>query len=283
VIPAHGPGPYLEAAVASALAEEPAEVIVVEDGTEGVDVEGVRLLRLPHVRRSRARNTGVEAAATPYVAFLDEDDLYLPGGLERQRATLEREADATLSYGPVDVVDASLAPIAEWNEVNARRFESLVARGSSYDAVAELGGPLYLSATMVRREAFLAAGGFDPAFDAHEDLDLYLRLARDGRLVPCPGLPVTTYRVHGSNTRSNDLYRGTLGVTAKHLPAARGRARRALLERRVDALWALGEFGRARREALAAALSEPVLFGHPRFVKRLLSLGAPTKLLEARR
>jgi GT2 family glycosyltransferase len=136
---------------------------------------------------------------------------------------------------------------------------------------------------MVRRNAFLATGGFDPAFDAHEDLDLYLRLARDGGLIPVPGPPVTSYRVHGSNTRSDDLYRGTLAVTAKHLPTTQGRARRALLERRVDALWALGEFGRARREAIAAGLSEPALFGHPRFVKRLLSLSAPTRMLEAAR
>jgi glycosyltransferase involved in cell wall biosynthesis len=258
-------------------------VIVVEDGTEAVDAAGVRLLRLPHVRRSRARNAGVEAAATTYVAFLDEDDLCLPGRLERQRASLEAAPGAALSYGRVLVVDAELEPIADWNDVNAGRFDSLVARGSSYDAIAELGGPLYLSATMVRRDAFLAADGFDPSFDAHEDLDLYLRLARGGGLVPCPSDPVTLYRVHGSNTVSDDLYRGTLGVTAKHLPEARGRARRALLERRVDALWALGEFGRARREAVASALSEPQLFGHPRFVKRLLSLAAPTALLRGRR
>ncbi len=261
-------------------------MIVVEDGTEGVAADalgGARLIRLPHVRRSRARNAGVEAATTPYVAFLDEDDLALPGRLERQRAALEQAPAATMSYAPVVVVDAELRPIAEWNDVNARRFASLVARGSSYEAVAELGGPLYVSATMVRREAFLEAGGFDPAFDAHEDLDLYLRLARTNALVPCIGEPVTSYRVHGENTHSDDLYRGTLGVTAKHLPGANGGARRALLERRIDALWSLGHFGRARREAVAAALAHPALFGHPRFVKRLLSLAAPTRLLEKRR
>jgi GT2 family glycosyltransferase len=283
VIPARGPGPFFTAAVTSALAEHPGEVIVVEDGTTGVDVEGVRLLRLPHVRRSRARNAGVEAATTPYVAFLDEDDLCLPGRLDRQRAALEAAPAAAMSYGRVLVVDAELEPIAGWNDVNASRLDALVARGSSYDAIAELGGPLYLSATMVRRDAFLAADGFDPSFDAHEDLDLYLRLARAGGLVPCPGDPVTLYRVHGSNTGSDDLYRGTLGVTAKHLPEVHGPARRALLERRVDALWALGEFSRARREAVASALSEPKLFGHPRFVKRLLSLAAPTALLRGRR
>jgi glycosyltransferase involved in cell wall biosynthesis len=260
-------------------------VLVVEDGTEGVDGDapGVRLLRLPHVGRSRARNAGVEAAQTPFVAFLDEDDVCLPGRLERQRAALEGTPRATMTYGPVIVVDAERRPLAHWNDTNALRLEALVARGTSFDAVAEIGGPLYLSATMIRRDGFLAAGGFDAAFDAHEDLDLYLRLARDNRLVPCPGAPVTLYRVHGTNTTSEELYRGTLGVTEKHLPSARGRARRALLDRRIDALWALGEFRAARREAVTAAVAEPRLLRHPRYVKRLLGLAAPTRLLEARR
>jgi glycosyltransferase involved in cell wall biosynthesis len=261
-------------------------VIVVEDGTEGVDAAalgGVRLLRLSHVRRSRARNAGVDAATTPYVAFLDEDDLCLPGRLERQRAALERAPGAALSYGSVVVVDAKLQPDAAWNDILSGRFDALAARGSSFDAIADLGGPLYLSATMVRRDAFLAAGGFDPAFDAHEDLDLYLRLARAGGLVPTPGEPVTLYRLHGANTPSDALYRGTLGVTAKHLSGTTGRARQALLERRVDALWSLGDFPKARREAFAAALSEPRLLGHPRFVKRLLGLLAPTRVLARRR
>jgi GT2 family glycosyltransferase len=286
VIPAHGPGPFLGEAVASALAEQPGEVLVVEDGTEGVDASAlgdVRLLRLPHVRRSRARNTGVEAVGTPYVAFLDEDDVCIAGRLERQRAALEDAPHATMTYGPVTVVDEGLRPQAEWNDILGPRFDELVARGSTYDAIAEVGGPLYLSATMVRRDAFLATGGFDPAFDAHEDLDLYLRLARDGAFVPTVGEPVTLYRVHGTNTPSDALYRGTLGVTAKHLAGARGPARRALLERRVDALWSLGEFAAARREAARAALAEPRLLRHPRFVKRLLGLAAPTRLLEARR
>ena len=259
-------------------------VLVVEDGTEGVaDEPGVRLLRLPRVGRSRARNAGVQAAATPFVAFLDEDDVCLPGGLARLRDMLEGAPAATMTYGRVVVVDAVRRPIDEWNANLAPRFAELVARGSSFDAIAEIGGPLYLSATMVRRDAFLATGGFDPEFDAHEDLDLYLRLARDRAIVACEGEPVTLYRVHDSNTPSEALYRGTLGVTAKHLSAARGPARRALLDRRVDALWSLGEFRAARLEAAKAAVAEPRLLRHPRFVKRLLGLAAPTRLLEARR
>jgi hypothetical protein len=136
---------------------------------------------------------------------------------------------------------------------------------------------------MFRRESFLAAGGYDPAFDAHEDIDLYLRLARLGPVVPTLGGPVSAYRVYGQNTRSADLYRGIVGVVAKHLPDAHGAARRALLERRVDALWGLGAFGDARRAALSAAIAEPRLLSHRRFAKRLLGLALPTRLLEARR
>ena len=261
-------------------------MLVVEDGTENVDEQalgGARLLRLPHVRRSRARNRGVEEARTPFVAFLDEDDLSLPGRLERQQAALDADRHATMTYGRVRVVDADERPLPGWNDILGPRFDELVARGSRFDAVAELGGPLYLSATMVRRDAFLATGGFDAAFDAHEDLDLYLRLARYGALVPTPGEAVTLYRVHRANTGSDELYRATLEVAAKNLPGTIGPARRALLERRVDALWSLGEFTAARREALRSAVAEPRLLRHPRFVKRLLGLAAPTRLLEARR
>src|SRR5437879_665828 len=104
VIPTHGPGRFLAEAIESALSEGPNEVIVVEDGTEGVDeglLGGARLVRLPHVRRSRARNTGVLEARTPFIAFLDEDDRCLAGRLALQRSTLEENPTATMCFGAV--------------------------------------------------------------------------------------------------------------------------------------------------------------------------------------
>lgn len=270
----------------SALGEQPAEVIVVEDGTEGVDdatLAGARLLRLPHVRRSRARNAGVEAASTPYVAFLDEDDLCLPGRLDRQRACLDERPQAVMAFGRVRVIGEDGVVDDALTRELTQGFTRLAARGPDFAAVAELGGPLYTSATIVRRDAFLACGGFDAAFDAYEDLDLYLRLARDGLLVPCGGDAVSAYRVHPSNTPSDALYRGSLGVSEKHLPGAQGRDRRALLTRRVEALWGLGEFAAARHEALRAVAGEPQLLAQPRFAKRLAALLLPTRVLVARR
>ena len=270
VVPTLGASPYLEEAVASALAERPAEVIVVANGGAQVDLPGARILERAEPGRSEARNLGVEAARTPYVAFLDDDDAALPGRLERQRAALAEAWWAPLSFGRVRVVDGEGRPREGWNRLLDKRFSRLArARAVSYEDVLRVQAPIYTSATMVRRDAFLAVGGFDPAFEAYEDLDLYLRLARAGDLVPVDGEPVTLYRLHGSNTPSPRLYDGALRVAEKHLPRTSGRARRLLLERRVDALWGLGRFADARRAALRAALEEPALLFHPRFAKRL--------------
>jgi glycosyltransferase involved in cell wall biosynthesis len=285
VVPTLGTSPYLREAVTSALADEPAEVIVVADGG-GVgadDVPGARVLELGRVGRSRARNAGVEAARTELVAFLDDDDAVLPGRLERQESAIRSRSDAALAFGRVRIVDGQGRPADDWNALLEKRFGRLVARGADYAAILATDCPIYTSATIVRRDRFLAAGGFDPGFDAYEDLDLYLRLARDHALVATPGGAVTVYRLHGRNTPSERLYAGSLAAVEKHLPGARGEARRLLLERRVEALWGLGRFSLARKSALAAALAEPLLLAHPRFAKRFAASLIPLRLLETRR
>jgi glycosyltransferase involved in cell wall biosynthesis len=271
VIPTLGSSPYLREAVESALADEPAEVVAVVNGGAEVDVPGARLLRRDEPSRSEARNLGVAEARTPLVAFLDDDDRMLPGRLARQRAALDAAWWAPLAFGRVRVVDGEERPRDDWNRLLDRRFAQLLRLGPvGYEDILAVQAPIYTSATMVRRDAFLAVGGFDPAFDAYEDLDLYLRLARLGELAPVAGDPVTVYRLHGANTPSSRLYDGALRVAEKHLPRTRGRARRLLLERRVDALWGLGRYGDARRAALRALVEEPALLLHPRFARRLV-------------
>lgn len=277
VIPTVGMSRFLRDAVESALAEAPAELIVVSDGADEIAVRDARVVRIEHAGRSAARNRGVEEARTELVAFLDDDDLVLPGRFARQAEAL---GDAPLTFGRVEVVDAEDRPRDDWNELLDRRFPA-----GTVDAAELLSRqtPIYTSATLVRRDAFLEAGGYDPALDAYEDLDLYLRLARLGPLVPTPGGPVAVYRLHGENTPSDRLYEGILAVTEKHLPGSRGPVRRALLERRIDALWGLRRFRPLRHEAARAAVSEPLLIGRPRFLLRLVGSALPARLLESRR
>jgi glycosyltransferase involved in cell wall biosynthesis len=269
VIPTRGDSPYLREAIASVQTQEPAETIVVENGGATLSektLDGARLIQLPEANRSLARNAGVAAARFPFVAFLDDDDVALPERLARQHTAVGK--DAVLTFGRVRVVDDDGTPLDDWNTLLDRRFARLERRGVSYEEILAAPAPIYTSATLVRREAFLAAGGYDPRFDAYEDLDLYLRLARAGEVVLTPGDSVAVYRLHGQNTPSPRLYEGALGVTEKHLPQSTGRAHRLLLERRLDALWGLGRYGDARRAALRAALEQPLLLTHPRFAKR---------------
>ena len=279
VVPVRAPAPYLAEALASVIGDPLVEeVILVEDGPGAIAEEpaGVRVVRTVPVGRSRARNLGVEEARTPLVAFLDADDVSPPGRFERQQAAL---ADGALCFGRVRAIDAESRELAAATEDERRRFEALLARGPSYESLL-VDCPIYTSATMVRRDAFLAAGGYDAGLDAYEDLDLYLRLARTARLLPVDGPPVAAHRRHPGNTASESLYRGSLLVVEKHLPDARGAARRLLLGRRFDSLWGLGEFAAARSSALLAVRSEPRLLGRRRFAYRLAGSLLPVSLLE---
>jgi glycosyltransferase involved in cell wall biosynthesis len=95
VIPTYNRADRLEGAILSAVNQDPGplEVIVVDDastdGTDAARLEAidrrVRVIRHPNNRGSAAaRNTGIDAARGDWIAFLDHDDQWLPGKLERQ-------------------------------------------------------------------------------------------------------------------------------------------------------------------------------------------------------
>lgn len=284
VVPIRGPTTYLGEALES-LAGQNAEVLVVEDGTRVVrdsDVAGGTLLRLPWVGRSAARNAGVRAASTPFVAFLDADDAALPGRIERQLEALENVPDGALAFGRIEGINDDGSPFEALTELEAERYDRLLERGPTYASLL-VDCPVYTSTTMVRREPFLAAGGYDPRHDAYEDLDLYLRLARRWPLVPTPGGPVSRYRRHPGNTTSPTLYAGALRVADAHLSEAAPDERRLLVERRLDCLWGLGAFEEWRSTAIAEVRRDPRLLAHRRLLKRLPALAAPTGALRTAR
>jgi GT2 family glycosyltransferase len=142
------------------LPERPA-VIVVDNGSAEGTVEAVRAahpaVRVVPLERNRgavARNIGVRLARTPYVAFSDDDSWWEPGALARA----------------ADLFDAHprLGLIAARTLVGADRTPDPVnaaMAGSPLAAVPGLPGPSVLGflacAAVVRRRAFLEAGGFN--------------------------------------------------------------------------------------------------------------------------
>ncbi|HUD52692.1 glycosyltransferase family A protein [Parvibaculum sp.] len=127
VIPAYNAGETIEDALRSIVSQNiaPTVVIVVDDGS--TDDTGARAsafdARVEVIRQENqgcgaATNRGLVAVATPLVAFLDSDDLWLPGKAERQLALLDARpglagvfARGQIFKGPVSA--PVLGPVAD--------------------------------------------------------------------------------------------------------------------------------------------------------------------------
>jgi glycosyltransferase involved in cell wall biosynthesis len=108
-VPAFNAARHLGAAIGSILAQTHAalEVVVVDDGsTDGsaavaraVADPRVRVLSRPHAGPAAARNLGVAVAEGDLLAFLDADDLWVPGKLEWQLAALAAGPSLDMVFG----------------------------------------------------------------------------------------------------------------------------------------------------------------------------------------
>lgn len=165
-----------------AIAPDPLAIIVVDDGSADPDAVlrvadrvGARVVRHPSSRGpAAARNSGLAAATTPLVAFLDSDVVPEPGWLAPLLACF---ADPAVGLAAPRVV--ALAPIEGW----LGRYEAVRSSldlGPDPALVVPRSRVAYVpsAALLVRRDA--VGGGFDEAMRVAEDVDLILRLHAEG-------------------------------------------------------------------------------------------------------
>ncbi|WP_242625123.1 glycosyltransferase family 2 protein [Krasilnikovia cinnamomea] len=158
-----------------------APVIVVDNGSQDGTAEMVES-RFPHVRVIRlrenagaaARNIGVAAAETPYVAFADDDSYWESDALASAARLLAAHPRAALLTGRV------LA--GEDGRLDAVSRQMAAA---PLGVPRDLPGPSVLGflacAAVVRRDAFLAVGGFEPKLHMYgEEALLAMDLASAG-------------------------------------------------------------------------------------------------------
>lgn len=160
----------------------PAEVVVVNDGGARPEIENAKLIHHEQSRgRSEAMNSGVRAAASEYIAFLDDDDLYYPEHLD----TLTRAAAGSQHAAwYTDAVSAFLR-VGEEGVLETTSRQRLFGADFDHDLLL-VDNYIPLPTLLVRRSDFLATGGFDPDFDLFEDWDFLIRLARRGSFVHVP-------------------------------------------------------------------------------------------------
>ena len=198
------------------------ELVAVDDGSE--DDSRMRLLqccasapwdyRLLHtegVGVSQARNLGWQAASAPLVAFLDGDDLCLPGRLAGQASKLMEHpelAHVVCGWQRIDSQGNPLQDVTPWRQ----------GAGFSVDQ-AFRHKAILPSAWMVRRSVLAACGGFNPVLSQAEDVDLLLRLALAGHQGAWWEGIGCGYRVHPESTsrQSHNQARSLLWVIHRHL------------------------------------------------------------------
>jgi glycosyltransferase involved in cell wall biosynthesis len=176
VIPTYNRGWTLGEAVDSVLSQEyPAyELIVVDDGStdntpDVLDTYGDRITVIRQKSRgvSAARNRGVQGAAGSLIAFLDSDDLWLPGKLATQAAFFQARPDAL-------ICQTEETWVRNGRRVNPKNRHKKPS-GDIFMPSLEL-CLVSPSAVMMRRELFEEMGGFDESLPACEDYDLWLRI-----------------------------------------------------------------------------------------------------------
>jgi glycosyltransferase involved in cell wall biosynthesis len=197
VVPTHDRPDLLIQAVDSILAQTlPAnEIVVVADGPDPrvrdrLGDRPVMVIEQPNGGVATARNTGVHAAESDWVCFLDDDDLWHPDRLLRTADYIESRDDVLAVQAPywTFASDASLHADLLASDLDGclialpdakpdRDMSYLDIYGASFDLLLECNRGNIGTAT-VRRDVVTRAGAFPDGYRCAEDWAMFVNVAR---------------------------------------------------------------------------------------------------------
>jgi glycosyltransferase involved in cell wall biosynthesis len=208
VIPCYNAERYIAATIESVLAQgHPGlELIVVDDGSKDGSVELVRRLfpqvrveRQPNAGVAAARNRGIALATGDYIAFIDADDIWLPGKLAATWALMQATPGCRMGYTAWQVWPCTepRPDEAELATLSAEAGNTALWRGASGWIYPELllDCVVWTSTVLAQRSLFDEVGAFDTGLRVGEDYDLWLRLSRVTPIVRV-ARPYALYRIH---------------------------------------------------------------------------------------
>jgi glycosyltransferase involved in cell wall biosynthesis len=289
IIPTHDRPHALVRAVESARAAgTDVEIIVVDDASVDETAEVCRGLKdIKYVRLERnqgvagARNVGIMKSEGKYIAFLDDDDLRLPGSLDAQVDLMDKHPEAGFACGAMVMADQEYQPTGE---IILPR-----SAGDVFWALLELDFPVMPLSTLIRKDCFLRIGLLNRKLSGIDDWDIFTRISE---VYPVLVLdqPMGVYRqptpssVQGSSSQAAQL-----GRAARHqlkllqLPRARmasaskrQAARRRAIDRIADTLlwnavqyWPRGEYRAFCANSMVALRLNPLRAARPGAYKKL--------------
>ena len=180
VIPTHERSELLRCAITSVLAQTYTDwqMIIVDDAESGsaeVVASEFHDARIRYVKNdgahggAGARNCGIREARGELVAFLDDDDEWLPEKLGRQVAVMNNAPD-----------DVGFCATAVLNIFDCREQETVIEDGvTDFSEIALRRFKGFLTSTLVvRRHVIEEVGMFDTLFPSHQEAELIIRITR---------------------------------------------------------------------------------------------------------
>ena len=169
------------------------EIIVVDDCSTDetpelcAKLENIRYVRLEsNGGLANGRNVGIAASGSEFIAFLDDDDLRLPGSLDKQLRVLSANPSAALCYGQALLADARRQlPTGEIYPITCPQGDIF------WDLLEHNFIPM--PTVLARRSSLLEADCFDTQVNPIEDWDMWLRMS-ERLLVVALEEPVAIYR-----------------------------------------------------------------------------------------
>jgi glycosyltransferase involved in cell wall biosynthesis len=272
IIPAYNPGPYLRTALESVHAQtfDDWECVVVNDNsTEDLSwvvsvFPRVRYVRQAHGGVSVARNNGVLRSAGEFIAFMDQDDVWAEGKLERQLKAFRQVPEAGICYCDLALIDADGKPAAGAVARSGSAIDPEVVldprtprSGASalYAALRHFSRSFVVPSTvMIRRECLAISRLLDPFIPFSGDYDLLIKLGSRYPVVRVPSAD-TFYRKRANNFSDKyDVGRAEVeALVARYIAYGRAKGDRGLVRdagrlfRRPRRLYAAQAFDCARR------------------------------------
>jgi glycosyltransferase involved in cell wall biosynthesis len=207
IIPFYNREKSLRSAIQSVLDQDfhDFEIWAVDDGStdssceivESIQDARVKLIRLEKNQGAQAaRNAGIKAATSPWIAFLDSDDVYLPNSLS-SRLKLAQKSNVQVVHSDCLIMKSG------WK--HPKIFGTIPLSGKVYFKLLRKPGPTF-PGLFATKKAFEKIGYLDQRIIAYQEWDTSIRLAKDYEF-SFLSQPTFVYQISSMNSISKNYDR----------------------------------------------------------------------------